>query len=99
MLTPLSPTAVEFTHLGKINRQKIPADGVYAVWLSVGIDHWPTLISIGTKSTFAGARGRQVEVYALDQPLLDLYSKRAMLEFDCHLRVSLKFYGLQLLLD
>ena len=59
----------------------------------------PTLISIGTNSTFAGARGRQVEAYALDQALLALYSKRAMLEFDCHLRVTIKFDGLQLLLD
>lgn len=89
------PTA----NLGDIENQTIPADGVYAGWLTVGIDRWPAAISIGTNPTFEGTRGRQVEAYALDQVGLDLYSKSATIEFGWRLRDTLKFDGLQPLLD
>ncbi|MFM2180414.1 MAG: hypothetical protein RL192_576, partial [Actinomycetota bacterium] len=62
------PTA----NLGDIEGQCIPADGVYAGWLTVGINRWPSAISIGTNPTFDGDRARQVEAYALDQVGLDL---------------------------
>ena len=89
------PTA----NLGDLEHQTIPADGIYAGWLAVGIDRWPAAISIGTNPTFVGVRGRQVEAYALDQEELDLYSKRATIEFGWRLRDTLKFDGLQPLLD
>ncbi|MSX66666.1 MAG: riboflavin biosynthesis protein RibF, partial [Actinobacteria bacterium] len=57
------PTA----NLGELEGQTIPSDGVYAGWLTVGIDRWPAAISIGTNPTFEGVRARQVEAYALDQ--------------------------------
>jgi riboflavin kinase/FMN adenylyltransferase len=76
----------------------IPADGVYAGWLTVGEDRWPAAISIGTNPTFPGVRGRQVEAYALDQIDLDLYDKQAKLEFGFRLRDTLKFDGLDPLL-
>ena len=76
----------------------IPADGVYAGWLTVGEDRWPAAISIGTNPTFPGVRGRQVEAYALDQIDLDLYDKAAKLEFGFRLRDTLKFDGLDPLL-
>jgi riboflavin kinase/FMN adenylyltransferase len=76
----------------------IPADGVYAGWLTVGEDRWPAAISIGTNPTFPGVRGRQVEAYALDQIDLDLYDKEAKLEFGFRLRDTLKFDGLDPLL-
>ena len=85
------PTA----NLGDIDNQTIPADGVYAGWLTVGIDRWPAAISIGTNPTFAGIRGRQVEAYALDQVGLDLYTKRATIEFGWRLRDTLAFEGLE----
>ncbi len=88
------PTA----NLGDLEHQTIPADGVYAGWLSVGIDRWPAAISIGTNPTFAGVRGRQVEAYALDQVGLDLYTKRATIEFGWRLRDTLTFDGLEPLL-
>jgi riboflavin kinase/FMN adenylyltransferase len=88
------PTA----NLGKIEGQTIPADGVYAGWLTVGINFWPAAISIGTNPTFEGARGRQVEAYALDQQGLDLYDKNASIEFGWFLRPTLKFDGLDELL-
>jgi len=89
------PTA----NLGNIDGQTIPADGVYAGWLTVGIDRWPAAISIGTNPTFEGVRGRQVEAYALDQVDLDLYTKSATIEFGWRLRDTLKFDGLEPLLE
>lgn len=88
------PTA----NLGSIDGQTIPSDGVYAGWLTVGINFWPAAISIGTNPTFAGVRGRQVEAYALDQEGLDLYDKNASIEFGWRLRDTLKFDGLEPLL-
>jgi riboflavin kinase/FMN adenylyltransferase len=77
----------------------IPADGVYAGWLSVGEDRWAAAISIGTNPTFPGVRGRQVEAYALDQVGLDLYDQEAKTEFGYRLRDTLKFDGLPPLLE
>jgi len=88
------PTA----NLGNLDGQTIPADGVYAGWLTVGINYWPAAISIGTNPTFAGERARQVEAYALDQEGLDLYDKSASIEFGWRLRDTLKFDGLEPLL-
>ena len=89
------PTA----NLGNIDGQTVPKDGVYAGWLTVGINYWPAAISIGTNPTFAGERARQVEAYALDQEGLDLYDKNASIEFGWRLRDTLKFDGLEPLLD
>jgi riboflavin kinase/FMN adenylyltransferase len=77
----------------------IPADGVYAGWLSVGSSRWPAAISIGTNPTFAGVRGRQVEAYAIDQIDLELYDQDATVEFGFRLRDTLKFDGLPALLE
>jgi riboflavin kinase/FMN adenylyltransferase len=88
------PTA----NLGNLEGQTIPSDGVYAGWLTVGINYWPAAISIGTNPTFAGERARQVEAYALDQEGLDLYDKNASIEFGWRLRDTLKFDGLEPLL-
>lgn len=88
------PTA----NLGNIEGQCIPADGVYAGWLTVGINRWPSAISIGTNPTFDGDRARQVEAYALDQVGLDLYDQGATIEFGWRLRDTLKFDGLDPLL-
>ena len=88
------PTA----NLGNIDGQTVPKDGVYAGWLTVGINYWPAAISIGTNPTFAGERARQVEAYALDQEGLDLYDKNASIEFGWRLRDTLKFDGLEPLL-
>jgi riboflavin kinase/FMN adenylyltransferase len=88
------PTA----NLGNLDEQTIPSDGVYAGWLTVGINYWPAAISIGTNPTFAGERARQVEAYALDQEGLELYDKSASIEFGWRLRDTLKFDGLEPLL-
>ncbi len=88
------PTA----NLGLDSLACIPADGVYAGWLSVGGDRWQAAISIGTNPTFPGVRGRQVEAYAIDQMGLDLYDQSAKLEFGFRLRDTLKFDSLESLL-
>jgi len=89
------PTA----NIGLKSLATIPADGVYAGWLSVGEDRWAAAISIGTNPTFPGVRGRQVEAYALDQVGLDLYDQEAKIEFGYRLRDTLKFDGLPPLLE
>ncbi len=89
------PTA----NLGLTPLSTIPADGVYAGWLSVGEGRWAAAISIGTNPTFPGVRGRQVEAYAIDQVGLDLYDQEAKIEFGFRLRDTLKFDGLAPLLE
>lgn len=89
------PTA----NIGLTPLATIPADGVYAGWLTVGDNKWPAAISIGTNPTFPGIRGRQVEAYALDQVGLDLYDQAAIIEFGFRLRDTLKFDGLAQLLE
>lgn len=88
------PTA----NLGLAEHATIPADGIYAGWLSVGDYRWAAAISIGTNPTFPGVRGRQVEAYAIDQEGLDLYDQEAKIEFVARLRDTLKFDGLDPLL-
>jgi len=88
------PTA----NIGLTDNATIPADGVYAGWLTVGDQRWQAAISIGTNPTFPGVRGRQVEAYAIDQTDLDLYDQEAKLEFGFRLRDTLKFDGLDPLL-
>jgi len=85
------PTA----NIGLADHATIPADGVYAGWLTVGDIRWQAAISIGTNPTFPGIRGRQVEAYAIDQIDLDLYDQEAKLEFGYRLRDTLKFDGLE----
>jgi len=89
------PTA----NIGLTPLATIPADGVYAGWLSVGENRWTAAISIGTNPTFPGVRGRQVEAYALDQVGLDLYDQEGKIEFGYRLRDTLKFDGLAPLLE
>jgi len=88
------PTA----NIGLDSLATIPADGIYAGWLTVGPNRWPAAISIGTNPTFPGVRGRQVEAYALDETDLDLYDQIANVEFVVRLRDTLKFDGLEPLL-
>lgn len=89
------PTA----NLGLHENATVPADGIYAGWLSVGDFRWPAAISIGTNPTFPGIRGRQVEAYAIDQEGLDLYDQKASIEFIARLRDTVKFDGLDPLLE
>jgi riboflavin kinase/FMN adenylyltransferase len=77
----------------------IPADGVYAGWLS-SFDpdgqpdgRWPAAISVGTNPTFEDGfpRDRTVEAYALDRDDLDLYGTHVAVDFAARLRGMQKF--------
>lgn len=77
-------------------RQAIPADGVYAGWLteiSSG-QVWPAAISIGTNPTFTDIETRSIEAYAIDQTGLDLYGKTVAVDFVQFLRPMWAFNGL-----
>lgn len=75
----------------------VPADGVYAAWLVRGNDRLPAAVSIGTNPTFAG-QDRRVEAYVLDFDG-DLYGERLALDFVSHLRPTLKFDGVEALVE
>lgn len=77
----------------------VPADGVYAGWLEVENQRWPSAISIGTNPTFVGERSTQVEAYALDETGLELYDQGAKIDFGWRLRDTVKFDGLDPLLE
>jgi riboflavin kinase / FMN adenylyltransferase len=80
-------------------RTAVPKDGVYAGWLvqSSG-ECLPAAISIGTNPTFGGIR-RRVEAYVLDREDLELYGEHVALDFAQRLRDTLKFDGVEPLLE
>ena len=78
----------------------VPADGVYAGWLTVNGKRLRAAVSIGTNPTFEGIRSRQVEAFALRQETwLDLYDLPATITFKARLRPTVKFDGLDPLLE
>jgi riboflavin kinase/FMN adenylyltransferase len=83
----------------------IPADGVYAGWLTrlqladEAPDRvLPAAISIGTNPTFDGT-SRRVEGYVLDRSDLELYGERIAYEFVERLRPTLRFEGIDPLIE
>jgi len=93
------PTA----NLGPDADGMVPADGVYAGWLTVRARHgapdeardepgahYPVAISVGTNPTFDGDR-RRVEAHVLDRTDLDLYGDEVMVEFVDLLRPTVRF--------
>jgi len=75
----------------------VPADGVYAGRLVRGGEQLPAAISIGTNPTFAGLEQR-VEAYVLDFAG-DLYGERVGLAFTARLRDTLRFDGIEPLVE
>jgi riboflavin kinase/FMN adenylyltransferase len=83
----------------------VPADGVYAGWLTrVGKPAddpertLPAAISVGTNPTFDGTL-RTVEAYVLDRTDLDLYDEEVTIEFVEHIRPTLRFDSNEELLE
>ncbi|GGP48601.1 bifunctional riboflavin kinase/FAD synthetase [Streptomyces abikoensis] len=76
----------------------IPADGVYAGWLTVEGEAMPAAISVGTNVQF-DATERTVEAYAIDRVGLDLYGMHAAVDFLAYLRGMEKFASIDALLD
>ncbi len=74
----------------------IPADGVYAGWLTAfdpdgpELERWPAAISVGSNPTFDGT-DRTVEAHALDRDDLDLYGTHVAVDFATRLRGMVRF--------
>jgi riboflavin kinase/FMN adenylyltransferase len=75
-------------------RPTIPADGVYAGYLSVPGERWTAAVSVGTNPQFDGHE-RRVEAYALTQTDPDLYGSWARVEFVERLRAQQRFESLE----
>ena len=76
----------------------IPADGVYAGWLTADGERMPAAISVGTNPTFDGT-ARTVEAYAIDRVGLDLYGLHVAVDFLAYLRGMEKFDSIEALLE
>ncbi|MFJ4192276.1 bifunctional riboflavin kinase/FAD synthetase [Kitasatospora sp. NPDC089509] len=76
----------------------VPADGVYAGWLTAQGERMPAAISVGTNPTFDGT-ARTVEAYAIDRVGLDLYGLHVAVDFLAYLRGMEKFDSIEALLD
>lgn len=90
------PTA----NLAQDSEGMVPADGVYAGWVTDAEDHrWPTAISVGTNPTFDGVK-RVVEAHILDRPeepieKFDLYGQVIRVEFVERLRGMVAYEGVE----
>ena len=76
----------------------VPADGVYAGWLTVRGEAMPAAISVGTNPQFDGVE-RSVEAYAIDRVDLELYGEHAAVDFLDYIRGQQKFDTLQALTE
>ncbi|MGY4389195.1 bifunctional riboflavin kinase/FAD synthetase [Streptomyces sp. TE12347] len=76
----------------------IPADGVYAGWLTADGERMPAAISVGTNVQF-DATERTVEAYAIDRVGLDLYGMHVAVDFLAYVRGMAKFESLDGLLE
>jgi riboflavin kinase/FMN adenylyltransferase len=74
----------------------VPADGVYAAWLSVGGAKYGAAVSIGNNPTFDGVPDKQVEAHVLDQTL-DLYGATVDVSFVEYIRPMNRFSGVDAL--
>ncbi|MCS5720575.1 bifunctional riboflavin kinase/FAD synthetase [Herbiconiux sp. CPCC 203407] len=72
----------------------IPADGVYAGWLTDGEKRYPAAISVGSNPTFTGVPPKQVEAYVLDEEL-DLYGHIVDISFVARIRGQVRFAGIE----
>jgi riboflavin kinase/FMN adenylyltransferase len=84
---------------------QVPADGVYAGRLvrpelppDAPDAVLPAAVSVGTNPTFDGHQ-RRVEAYVLDRTDLDLYGERLAVEFVERLRPTLRFDGVDALVE
>ena len=71
----------------------VPADGVYAAWLTVRGIRYGAAVSVGNNPTFEGIPEKRVEAHAIDQVGLDLYGEIAEVSFVEYIRGMRKFSG------
>lgn len=84
------------------NGSAVPADGVYAGWLTrvdiPGGAPMPAAISVGSNPTFDGTE-RRVESHVLDRDDLSLYGTEITVDFVEHLRGQVRFEGVEALIE
>jgi riboflavin kinase/FMN adenylyltransferase len=92
------PTA----NLGPDSLGLVPAEGIYAGWLTrLDLEEpaadrtMPAAISVGTNPTFDTEDRRTVEAYVLDRDDLELYDEKVMVEFTAHIRPTLRFESVE----
>ena len=77
----------------------MPADGVYAGWLSIGAgERMAAAISVSDNPTFSTGDNRRVEAYVLDRAL-DLYGLTVTVEFVARIRGIAKFDSVEDLIE
>jgi len=76
----------------------VPADGVYAAWVTVGDRTYPAAVSVGHNPTFEGVPEKQVEAHLLDVDL-DLYGQRVTVHFVDWIRGNTAFAGVEALVE
>jgi riboflavin kinase/FMN adenylyltransferase len=76
----------------------VPADGVYAGWLTDGGKRYPAAISVGSNPTFDGVPPKQVEAYVLDEDI-DLYDHVVEVSFVARIRGQVRFTGIEALIE
>ncbi|MFI7278218.1 bifunctional riboflavin kinase/FAD synthetase [Streptomyces sp. NPDC049879] len=76
----------------------VPADGVYAGWLTAAGERMAAAISVGTNPHFHGTE-RTVEAHALGRTDLDLYGMRVAVDFTAFVRGQETFDSLDALLE
>lgn len=76
----------------------VPADGVYAGWLTDAGTRYPAAISVGDNPTFEGVAPKQVEAYVLDRDL-DLYDHLVDVEFVERIRGMVAFTSIPDLIE
>lgn len=84
------PTA----NLSSDSEGMIPADGVYAGWLTDAGRRYPAAISVGNNPTFDGVAQKQVEAYVLDEVDLDLYDHIVDVAFVERIRGMVAYEGI-----
>jgi riboflavin kinase/FMN adenylyltransferase len=77
----------------------IPADGVYAGWLTDAGTRYPAAISVGNNPTFDGVAQKQVEAYVLDETDLDLYDHVVDVSFVERIRGMVAYAGIDPLIE
>jgi riboflavin kinase/FMN adenylyltransferase len=77
----------------------IPADGVYAGWLTDAGARYPAAISVGNNPTFDGVAQKQVEAYVLDETDLDLYDRVVDVAFVERIRGMVAYAGIDPLIE
>ncbi|PJJ61512.1 bifunctional riboflavin kinase/FAD synthetase [Compostimonas suwonensis] len=76
----------------------IPADGVYAGWLTDHGVRYPAAISVGSNPTFDGVPPKQVEAFVLDEEL-DLYDHVVDVSFVARIRGMVAYSGVEPLIE